>query len=120
VKLGYWILDENDQMIQVDLMTWAMWIETGRNRVIKQETFGDYQVSTVFLGLDHNFSHQGPPVLWETIAFIATEPKMVLGRLLTRKPKYIERCAGNKEQAEAMHERMVERIKKESQKMAPT
>lgn len=27
------------------------------------------QVSTVFLGIDHNFSMVGPPVLWETMVF---------------------------------------------------
>lgn len=26
-------------------------------------------VSTVFLALDHNFHHSGPPVLWETMIF---------------------------------------------------
>lgn len=27
------------------------------------------RVSTVFLGLDHNWSGEGPPILWETIVF---------------------------------------------------
>lgn len=27
------------------------------------------RVSTVFLGLDHNFRAAGPPILWETLVF---------------------------------------------------
>lgn len=27
------------------------------------------RVSTVFLGLDHNFGSGGPPILWETMIF---------------------------------------------------
>lgn len=30
---------------------------------------GNIRVSTVFLGIDHNFSKHGPPVLWETMTF---------------------------------------------------
>lgn len=29
----------------------------------------DAYVSTVFLGLDHSFGDDGPPILWETMAF---------------------------------------------------
>lgn len=29
----------------------------------------DAYVSTVFLGLDHSFGDEGPPILWETMAF---------------------------------------------------
>lgn len=35
-------------------------ITTDRGRVV---------VSTVFLALDHSFTHVGPPVLWETMTF---------------------------------------------------
>lgn len=34
---------------------------------------GDVRVSTVFLGLDHSFRESGPPILFETMAFIGHE-----------------------------------------------
>jgi len=96
------ILDERGQpKAEPDLMAWADWIETHwkTDRVFKQEQVGDSKVSTIFLGLDHSFGSGGPPVLWETMA---------LGGKLDQEQ---ERCSGTREQAEAMHARMVERVK---------
>jgi hypothetical protein len=66
-----YILDANHIAIPVfDLMKWAMWFETNRAvcRVALDEV-QDWSVSTVFLGLDHNFSSTGDPVLFETMVF---------------------------------------------------
>jgi hypothetical protein len=60
---------------------------------------GDAKVSTVFLGLDHSFSEDGPPILWET---------MVFGGELDQET---DRCSGTREQAEAMHKKMCEQVK---------
>lgn len=112
MRLGYWILDDEGRMKQVDLMTWAFWFEKAENRIVKQEWIGDNWISTVFLGMDHSFTPAGgPPVLWETMIFRG-------------KPRgdeyYCDRCAGNREQAEAMHQKAVEFVKNyEGQKMAP-
>jgi hypothetical protein len=35
---------------------------------VARDTIRDWEVSTVFLGLDHQFG-SGPPVLWETMVF---------------------------------------------------
>lgn len=38
--------------------------------VVKQELAGGYRVSTVFLGINHQFDDPNdPPVLWETMVF---------------------------------------------------
>ena len=67
MSLDHWILDENGNIVgPVDLMTWAKWFEISR-RIVKQEWVGDCWVSTVFLGIDHNFRRTGPPILWETM-----------------------------------------------------
>jgi hypothetical protein len=50
-----------------DLAVWAAWFETANRHVGKTE-IGDVEISTVFLGLDHNWG-LGPPVLWETMIF---------------------------------------------------
>lgn len=53
--------------VPADLMTWAKWFETADRHVAK-EPVGDFLVSTVFLGLNHQFGG-GPPLLFETMVF---------------------------------------------------
>lgn len=96
MRRGYWILDENRVPKQVDLFTWAIWFEK-TDRIVRQEWVGDIRISTVFMGIDHNWSDKGPPILWETMAF-SNRKNMHL---------YRNRCAGSWEQAEAMHEVVV-------------
>jgi len=61
---------KDKQIIETDLMSWAEWFETAKeDRIVKQETLTNgNQVSTVFLGIDHNFK-EGPPLLFETMVF---------------------------------------------------
>jgi len=54
--------------VAVDMMTWARWFENINNRRIGDDHIGKVHVSTVFLGLDHNFGG-GDPVLFETMIF---------------------------------------------------
>jgi hypothetical protein len=55
--------------VDVELGIWGWWFETADCHVRLSEQ-GDVRVSTVFLGLDHNFKNHGPPILFETMAFI--------------------------------------------------
>jgi hypothetical protein len=67
---GEWkyILNENNQpVVEHDLFTWAKWFETA-DRVVSKTNFGDIQISTVFLGLDHQFD-EGRPILYESMVF---------------------------------------------------
>ena len=65
-----YILDENHQPVKCDdLMKWANWFENADRKVAKTELSNDVKVSTVFLGLDYNFSEGGTPVLFETMIF---------------------------------------------------
>lgn len=101
-----YILDANGQpKPEPDLLTWAQWLETA-HRQIGLDTVGDVEVSTVFLGLDHNFERSGPPILWETMTFGSGQPQEQ------------RRCSGSREQAEAMHAEMVEWVKAEQRKGA--
>jgi hypothetical protein len=51
-------------------MTYVLWMAADPARTfVCQTTHNDVEVSTVFLGLDHNFSGAGPPVLYETMVF---------------------------------------------------
>jgi hypothetical protein len=70
VSIRYWILNENNEPIATDLITWAKWFDVVGNRVVHfTQITSRVQVSTVFLGIDHNFLDKGPPVLFETIVF---------------------------------------------------
>lgn len=64
-----YILDENHNPVpEFDLIKWAYWFEGKGNRIVKQQHVGTVFVSTVFLGLDHQFG-DGPPILFESMTF---------------------------------------------------
>lgn len=66
-ELTHWILDGHEP-VAVDLFTWARWFEDAERHIDRTQV-GDADVSTVFLGIDHNFAPSGPPVLFETMIF---------------------------------------------------
>lgn len=66
-----YILDENGEpVIEPDLIAWGTWFENRGNRRLALDDLGARgKVSTVFLGIDHDFLGQGAPVLWESMIF---------------------------------------------------
>jgi len=82
-----------------DLYKWAQWFQCNDDaRVVARDQIGESRVSTVFLGLDHNFMGDGPPILWET---------MVFGGHMDSEQ---DRCSGTINDAEDMHLRMVKKV----------
>jgi hypothetical protein len=78
-----------------NVLEWAR--DFGEDRRVKQETLQNgYFVSTVFLGLDHNFSG-GPPLIFETMVFAPSGEELDIERYSTE------------ESAKAGHEEMVRR-----------
>lgn len=71
--MGHYILNEDKEVVEVDMMEWAKWFGNGDtdNRRVKLDKFSNdtISVSTVFLGIDHNFGDEGEPVLFETMIF---------------------------------------------------
>ena len=63
------ILKDRTPVVCHDLMEWANWFETADRNVAKTDV-GHHRVSTVFLGIDHQFGH-GEPLLFETMVFTA-------------------------------------------------
>jgi hypothetical protein len=53
--------------VEADLLEWGKWFQDA-DRHVAQTEIGDFWISTVFLGLDHQFG-EGPPLLFETMVF---------------------------------------------------
>lgn len=76
----HWVLDEQGEPRQEpDIRAWGKWFETDERRVVRRQDWTrpdgvEIRVSTVFLGIDHNFgmAHR-LPVLWETMVFVDGE-----------------------------------------------
>lgn len=66
-----YILAEDDTPVPCDdLLRWEEWMRKDDRRTVAKTTIeGLGQISTVFLGIDHDWSFHGPPVLWETMIF---------------------------------------------------
>jgi len=96
--IKYYVLDKNGEPLPSTLMEWAKFFETGARKVASTKV-GESHISTVFLGLDHNYSNVGGPLLWET---------MVFGGKMS---EHQERCGGPRKNALAMHKRMVAKVK---------
>ena len=65
----YYILDKDKNPVQATLEQFAKFCEQQGDKVVQQDKLpnGTF-VSTVFLGLDHQFG-DGPPILFETMIF---------------------------------------------------
>jgi hypothetical protein len=65
----YYILNDDKTIRPVkDVLTWARWFEDRLDRrVVAHTMIDEVFVSTIFLGLDHNFRYKGPPIVFETM-----------------------------------------------------
>lgn len=89
-----YILDGKKPIPCDDIKTWARWFE-GADRHVAKTEIGNSKVSTVFLGLDHNFC-DGKPLLFETMTFPDCE---------------IQERYSTWDEAEAGHNRIVQMLK---------
>ncbi len=100
--LEYYTLDESNNPVPCTLREWGdlYETETGQDRRrVASDTVDDYDVSTVFLGLDHGYGFSKKPLLFETMIF-GKEPG----------DGYQTRCSTWKE-AEEMHQKAIQWIK---------
>ena len=65
-----YILINGQPVVEPDVIKWGRWFEAADDeRIISKTIVNEARVSTVFLGIDHNFSTGGEPILWETMIF---------------------------------------------------
>jgi hypothetical protein len=67
--IDYWVLEGQTPVPEPDLLRWGRWFESGERTVARTWVRGGC-VSTVFLGLNHNFFGSGPPLLFESMLFV--------------------------------------------------
>lgn len=68
--MHYVLNDAREVVEEPDIYTWAKWFENAAQRVVAKAWPADHiQVSTVFIGLDHRFGDDGPPLVFETMVF---------------------------------------------------
>lgn len=65
--MKYYILN-NKIIKKATFEEWSKWFNVV-NRTVKKTNIGNVLVSTVFLGIDHNFMGNGDPILFETMTF---------------------------------------------------
>lgn len=67
--MNLYILKNRTPVKEPDLMKWGAWMQKNDRHVAETQIKG-YNVSTVFLGLDHSYSlFGGEPILFETMVF---------------------------------------------------
>jgi len=71
----WYMLDAEHRVVAAeDWLEGARWCENGDNRRVAESCIGDiYDVSTVFLGIDHRHFGVGPPIVFETMVFKAND-----------------------------------------------
>ncbi len=68
--MPHYIEDEHGAAVPIgNLFDWGRWMATADRQVAHHIVSDGVSVSTVFLGLDHQFGLNGPPMLYETLVF---------------------------------------------------
>jgi len=63
-----YILENGVVTEEPDMNRWMIWCAKNESHVNLTKV-AEYTISTIFLGIDHNFSSEGPPVVFETMLF---------------------------------------------------
>jgi hypothetical protein len=71
VPMRYAVLSEDGEVMECDVASWAQFLEKGRaQRILVQEHLPNgYLISTIFLGLNHQYFRDAPPLWFETMIF---------------------------------------------------
>ena len=93
---GNYILEGKKAVLVGDIIEWAQKFES-QDRKVAKDKVGEAEISTVFLGLDHQYG-EGKPLIFETMVFG--------GELDQEMDRY-----STWEEAEEGHKAMMEKVK---------
>lgn len=129
---GYTLRDDNIITPSEGVLKWCAEMERLRSEgryIVKQESVGKYWVSTVFLGLDHNFYRwrdKGVPLLFETMVFERDDNEPMYISNMQDKLRFsngidwsdveCSRCS-TYQQAQEMHEATVRYVKEMTEQL---
>jgi hypothetical protein len=102
-SVPHWILRDHIPVEVEDPLVWAQFFEDMENRRVAETLIGSARISTVFLGLDHNFGGEGPPLLFESMIFEGPED---LNEREVRYATWDEATAGHQELVQIVSERL--------------
>ncbi len=97
--MKFYILDGHTPVECNDIMVFGQWFEDA-DRSVASTDIGDIRVSTVFLGIDHNFVG-GTPILFETMVFGLDDDEMC-----DRYATWAEAVIGHKKTCSKVRERI--------------
>lgn len=63
-----YILDGHKPVLEKDILKWSDWFKTA-DRSMSRTVVDESCICTSFLGIDHNWDGDGPPLLFETMVF---------------------------------------------------
>lgn len=87
-----------------DLLEWARLFESTNRRVAYSVLSNGKIVSTVFMGIDHNMTEGGDPLVFETMVFNGIDPET--GRFLD---SCDDKRVSTYDEAEQTHKEMVQK-----------
>lgn len=81
--MKYYVLDDKRVIPAADVFAWARCFEDVPSRIVAQTLLGTIRVSTVFLGVNLRLFGDGPPLLFETMAFDSPDDEEHMRRYST-------------------------------------
>ena len=79
---NFYILKHRKPVRCRSMKKWGKWFNRN-NRRVRKTYINNFRISTVFLALDHNYSDNGPPILFETMIFNSTNDDVYCVRCST-------------------------------------
>jgi len=65
-----YVLDDQNRPVKATFEQSVYWKAENFDRcIVEKTTYEEQEVSTVFLGMDYNWTGEGPPILFETMIF---------------------------------------------------
>lgn len=109
-----WILMNRVPIPCDDLFTWGRWMARDENIIVAQTALDEeVRVSTIFMGIDHNWSsdYESLPILFETIAFGEERSAKLFGRALSYRETLVQRRYCTWQEAAEGHEQICAEIR---------
>jgi hypothetical protein len=101
MEFGYWDINGHTHVYLGDsldaLHAWGEMMNDQARRTVATDEINNIYISTVFLGVDHGYGGGGPPILFETMAFVHEGGDARYDQICWRYPTWDEAEEGHKQ-----------------------